>query len=87
MASRSWRVLAEAAFDKWVAETSPDESERLDVLDWLLRFAEQGPPDDALPVPFVEDVYLSRIPGRDIAVEYLALAYERRAVVREIRPL
>jgi hypothetical protein len=49
---------------------------------WLIRLVEHGPPDDALPVPGVEDLYLSRISGAGVTVEYLALAHERRAVVR-----
>jgi len=50
----------------------------------LLRLVEEGPPDDAIPVPFQEDLYLGRISGEPLAIEYLALVYERRAVIRRI---
>ena len=51
------------------------------VLGWLLEVVDHGPPDDCLPLPFSEDLYLSQIPGTDIFVTFLALVYERRMVV------
>ncbi len=45
---------------------------------------EGGPPDECVPVPLNEDLYVSRVGESGIFVTYLALVYERRDVIRRI---
>jgi len=40
-----------------------------------------------MAVPHQEDLYLGVVPGYRLVIEYLALAHERSAIVRRIRPL
>jgi len=70
-----------------MAEESPDVRLQEIVYRWLIRFVETGPPDNGMPVPGSEDLYLSQVGDEEIAIEYLAIAYERRALIRRIVPL
>lgn len=45
---------------------------------------ERGPDDEHFPVPLTEDLYVSLVPGTGVEVTYLALAYERRIIIRRI---
>lgn len=80
----AWAVLYTEALNAWEATEPRDSDEVFAVLSWLLEVVDHGPPDDSLPLPLGEDLYLSRVRGTDIFVTFLALVYERRVVVRLI---
>lgn len=79
-----WRVVYEDAIQAWEEQARPGNDELVAVLNWLLRLVDGGPPDDHLPVPLAEDLYVSRVPETGIFITYLALAFERRVVIRGI---
>lgn len=79
-----WHVDYRAALESWEARVRPDPDVAVPVLEWLMQVVEMGPPDDHFPVPLVEDLYVSRVPGTTVEVTYLALSYERRIVIRRI---
>ena len=77
-----WDLVYERALQSWESESRPPPDLTVAVLLWLLGLIDEGPPDDALPVPLSEDLFVSRIPGTDVMATYLALGYERRIVIR-----
>ena len=79
-----WIVVYAEALEDWEARRQPDPDQLTAVLEWLLDMVDAGPPDDALPVPLNEDLYVSRIAEAGVFVTYLTLAYERRVVIRRI---
>lgn len=79
-----WIVVYADALDEWEARARPGQEQLLALLAWLLDIVDAGPPDDALPVPLHEDLYVSLVPDAGVFVTYLALAYERRVVIRRI---
>lgn len=81
----SWRIFAAEALDRWYEGADPAPGQREAVLVWLLDLSENGPPDGAIPIPLREDLYLARVEGAQVIIEFLALMHERRAVIREIR--
>jgi hypothetical protein len=48
---------------------------------------DRGPPDDGFAVPLEEDLYLARVRGHPLVVEYLVVVYERLVIVRRIGPI
>lgn len=78
-----WNVEYETALDAWQADETPAFERVVAVWVWVLRFIDFGPPDSHDSVPGEEDVYISRIPEAGIFATYLALGYERRAVIRK----
>ena len=80
-----WTVQYEGAFDAWQAADHPNTDRLVAVLTWILRFIDLGPPDDALPVPIEEDLYVSRVPDAEVFATYLALGHERWAKIRHFR--
>lgn len=78
-----WNVEYESALDDWQAKEAPDIERVVAVLSWVLRFIDFGPPDNHVAIPGEEDVYISRIPEARIFAIYLALGYERRAILRK----
>lgn len=79
-----WIVIFEDALEAWEVRARPPSDAVLAVLSWLLEVVAAGPPDEHLPVPLEEDLYVSRIPGTSVFITYLALTYERRVVIRRI---
>lgn len=79
-----WIVAYEEALHAWESTSQPSSVLLVEVLGWLMDVTESGPPADHLPVPLEEDLYVSRIPGTSVIVTYLALAYEKRVMVRRI---
>jgi hypothetical protein len=59
-----WVVLFEDALGRWEAVEARDPDVVVAVLEWLLDVVDHGPPDDCLPVPLGEDLYVGRV-GRD----------------------
>lgn len=57
----------------------------LAVLTWILRFVDFGPPNDHLPIPGEEDLYVSRIADADVFATYLAVGHERWAKIRHFK--
>ena len=80
----AWTVLYNDALATWEAAEPRPSDEVFAVLSWVLQVVDHGPPDDSLPLPLSEDLYLSRVQGTGILVTFLALVYERRVVIRSI---
>ena len=77
-------VASEEALQVWEDRHRPQPETLIAVLGRLIGVTELGPPDDHLPVPLNEDLYVSRIGDTRLIATYLALGYERRIVIRRI---
>ena len=80
----AWTVASEEALQVWEDRHRPQPETLIAVLGRLIGVTELGPPDDHLPVPLNEDLYVSRIGDTRLIATYLALGYERRIVIRRI---
>ncbi len=80
----AWTVLYEDALTEWETRRRPPAELLVAVLEWLLDMVDSGPPAEHLPVPLEEDLYVSPVGDTGVFVTYLALGYERRAVIRRI---
>jgi hypothetical protein len=84
----AWDVDYEAALQDWECRRRLNPELTISVLEWSMLAVERGPSDDHFPVPLVEDLYVSLVPGTNVEVTYLALAYKRRMIIRRIdRPV
>lgn len=79
-----WTVLYQDALTDWETRRRPAGEQLVAVLEWLLDMVDTGPPAEHLPVPFEEDLYVSPVGDTGLFATYLALAYERRVVIRRI---
>jgi hypothetical protein len=79
-----WIVEYERALREWEERDHPDSEVVADVLSWLIGVADHGPPNDYMPVPMTEDVYISRVPPTAVLVTYLVVVFERWVLIQHI---
>lgn len=88
MSSKPWRVNVAAALEAWERRDHPSPERVVALMEWLFRWAENGPPgpdDGALPVPLEDEPLFSyRVPEVDVVVTYYVVVYELLMLVKEI---
>ena len=69
----AWRPRGfEPLFDRWIAESEPDEDEQRTVLHWFMDLCQNPMPRGAAPVPgFVSNLWVADIPGTRVSFLYL----------------
>jgi hypothetical protein len=80
-----WTVLYDEALDDWQRREHPTTESLVRVLTWTLGFIDFGPPNEHLPIPGDEDLYLRRVQEANVFATYLALGHERLAMIRHFR--
>ena len=80
----AWRLSFEEAFERWETTENPEPARSIQVLRLFLDWQEEGPPQDAIPVPLDEELYVALVPATTLVITYYVVAYERLILVKDI---
>ena len=80
----SWRVLLYDTVEHWIDERAPSREQVVGLERWLLALVDNGPPIDAIAVPFVEDLLAARVDEADAVVTFLVIPYEQLIILKSV---
>ena len=80
----SWHVLLYEAVERWIDDRSPSPEQVVGLERWLVALVDNGPPPDAIAVPFTPDLYAVRAEEADAVVTFLVIAYERLIILKSV---